>query len=337
MSNTIDLHSKQDQNSSISKNSSTEITVAEIQNLIISLPDRPKGMLAKDLAVVYNTEPRYLNRAVERNPDRFPADFMFQATDEETKILVCQFGTTIQSTVKSNPYLFTREGANMLSAVLHSKIAVERSVQIMRAFSQMEQAKGEPAPDHLPPIQDSKYFISFHNPSVVMSIKKKDCSDNFQRFIDFGAGVMFPVQKDNSIQMSDHQYNKVMDIIGMELKSMMSYGFSNGVFGQKELRIDDAGTLPIFDKFSQLESTQKMLQIELSAATSQIEEMKALRIAEEAIRTKAHINNKKTASAMGKAGALAKKNKKLQQENALLKKQLAEQSIFQAVDAKNKF
>ena len=55
------------------------------------------------------------------------------------------------------------------------------------------------------------------------------------------------------------------------------------------------------------------------------------------MRTKAHISDKKTASAMGKAGALAKKNKKLQQENALLKKQLAEQSIFQSVDAKNKF
>ena len=71
-----------------------------------------------------------------------------------------------------------------------------------------------------------------------------------------------------------------------------------------------------------------MLKIELAAATSQVEEIKALRVAEEAIRTKAQIGDKKVASAMGKAGALSKKNKKLQQENLRLKRLLLEKNIF---------
>jgi len=332
MSNTTELHSNQESNSSISKNTTTEITVSDIQNLIISLPNRPKAMLAKDLAKIYDVETGHLNRAVKRNPDRFPPDFYFQATENEVNSRLCQFGITKESAQAGNPYLFTREGANMLSAVLHSKVAVERSVQIMRAFSQMEQAKAElDQPNDQPPSNDTYYVTTLHNPPIAMHIAKKNCSSEHSRWIDFGAGVMFPVQRDNSIQMSEHQYNKVLDIIGMELKSMVNYGFNNGVFGKREISVEDNPTLSLPeqpDRFSQLESTQEMLQIRLAAATSQIEELKALRVAEDAIRTKAQIGDKKVATALGKAGGLAKQNKKLQQENQKLKKLLNEQNIF---------
>jgi len=52
-----------------------EITVQEVQSKIIKLPGRPPAMLDKDLAVFYETEVKYVNRAVKRNPKRFPSDF----------------------------------------------------------------------------------------------------------------------------------------------------------------------------------------------------------------------------------------------------------------------
>ena len=52
-----------------------------------------KVMLDNDLAALYEVEAKYLNRAVKRNIDRFPADFMFQLTNDEWSVLRCQIGT----------------------------------------------------------------------------------------------------------------------------------------------------------------------------------------------------------------------------------------------------
>ena len=40
-------------------------------------------ILSTDLADLYAVEPRVLMQAVKRNRDRFPADFMFQLTEQE--------------------------------------------------------------------------------------------------------------------------------------------------------------------------------------------------------------------------------------------------------------
>ncbi|MBF0463263.1 MAG: ORF6N domain-containing protein [Magnetococcales bacterium] len=137
-----------------------QITTATIQGQIIHLPGREPFMLGQDLAAVYETEPRAIAQAVKRNPGRFPDDFVFQLTDEETAILKTQSATSnpglksqngtsnpslrSQSVTanlamsRANPLGFTQAGANMLSTVLKSPVAVERSVQIMRAFTAME-------------------------------------------------------------------------------------------------------------------------------------------------------------------------------------------------------
>ncbi len=116
-----------------------ELTVKEIQSQIISLHGRPPAMSDRDLAEIYETDTRSLNQAVKRNAKRFPDDFRFQLTKEEADNLRSQsvIFKWLQD-VKYMPYAYTREGANMLSAVLHTDIAVSRSVQIMRAFSAME-------------------------------------------------------------------------------------------------------------------------------------------------------------------------------------------------------
>ena len=117
---------------------SEELALSKIQSCIVTFLNHPPFMLAQHLAVIYETEVKYINRAVKRNQKRFPDDFCFQLTGEEVKKLRCQIGTAISNMARTNPYGFTREGANMLSAVLQTDIAIDRSIQIMRAFSAME-------------------------------------------------------------------------------------------------------------------------------------------------------------------------------------------------------
>ncbi|MEK7487623.1 MAG: ORF6N domain-containing protein [Planctomycetota bacterium] len=120
---------------------SHSLSIQEIQTQIKTLPNRPPFMLDKDLAPLYSTQVSRINEAVKRNLKRFPSDFCFQLTDEEVKILRSQFAITISNMARRNPYGFTREAANMLSAVLHTDIAIDRSLQIMRAFSALEAQK----------------------------------------------------------------------------------------------------------------------------------------------------------------------------------------------------
>ena len=119
-----------------------EMTVSDIKNLIVNLPGRPPAMLSKDLAGVYEVTTSALNQAVKRNEDRFPDDFMFQTTNKESDILRSH-SVMSQKAQTATPYLFTQMGANQLCSVLHSDIAVKRSIQIMRAFTEMEQGKVE--------------------------------------------------------------------------------------------------------------------------------------------------------------------------------------------------
>ena len=99
-------------------------------------------MLGLDLARLYGVEVKALNQAVRRNADRFPPDFMFQLTWEESQSLRSQFvtlkddaarGRTGRHT-KYRPYAFSEQGVAMLSSVLKSGRAVHTNVEIMRAF-----------------------------------------------------------------------------------------------------------------------------------------------------------------------------------------------------------
>jgi len=95
-------------------------------------------MVDRDLAELYAVSTKRLNEQVKRNSKRFPESFRFQLSDKEKKELVAncdRFEKLKHSSV--NPYAFTEQGVAMLSAVLHSDIAIEVSIRIMEAFSQM--------------------------------------------------------------------------------------------------------------------------------------------------------------------------------------------------------
>ena len=93
-----------------------------------------KVMLDKDLAQLYGVLTKNLNKAVTRNIDRFPPDFMFQLTKHEFKNLRFQFGTSSWGGRRYRPLVFTEQGVAMLSSVLKSKRAVHVNIEIMRAF-----------------------------------------------------------------------------------------------------------------------------------------------------------------------------------------------------------
>jgi hypothetical protein len=91
-------------------------------------------MLDFDLARLYGVGTKDLKRAVKRNLDRFPDDFMFELSDAELIDLRCQFGTSRWGGRRYHPFAFTEQGVAMLSSVLRSARAVRVNIEIMRAF-----------------------------------------------------------------------------------------------------------------------------------------------------------------------------------------------------------
>jgi hypothetical protein len=97
-------------------------------------------MLDEDLARLYAVTTKNLNKAVKRNPSRFPSDFMFQLRPPDMKVLRFQRGTSSGQSHGGRRYLpfaFTEQGIAMLSSVLRSERAVQVNIAIMRAFLQL--------------------------------------------------------------------------------------------------------------------------------------------------------------------------------------------------------
>ncbi|MBI3609244.1 MAG: ORF6N domain-containing protein [Nitrospirae bacterium] len=66
-----------------------------------------KAILDRDLAILYGVTTANLNKAVSRNLDRFPEDFMFLLTQEEFKNLKFHFGTSSWGGTRKRPRAFT--------------------------------------------------------------------------------------------------------------------------------------------------------------------------------------------------------------------------------------
>jgi hypothetical protein len=99
-----------------------------------------KVMLDRDLAALYDVETGALNRAVKRNYQRFPEDFMFQLTAEEFAALRFQNGISKgRGGRRYLPYAFTEQGVAMLSSVLNSERAILVNIQIIRTFTKMRE------------------------------------------------------------------------------------------------------------------------------------------------------------------------------------------------------
>jgi chromosome segregation ATPase len=98
-----------------------------------------KIILDFELAELYGVETKVLKRAVKRNIERFPSDFMFELRNEEVVDLRRQIGTSSWGGSRYLPFAFTEQGVSMLSSVLRSSTAIAVNIAIMRVFVRMRE------------------------------------------------------------------------------------------------------------------------------------------------------------------------------------------------------
>ena len=115
---------------------------ARIERAILLVRGK-KVILDAEIAVLYGVPTKALVRAVKRNAERFPSDFMFQLDRKEMAVLRYQFGTSklAPTSVRERrggrryrAYACTEQGVAMLFGVLKSQRAVRVNVEIVRAF-----------------------------------------------------------------------------------------------------------------------------------------------------------------------------------------------------------
>jgi hypothetical protein len=105
-----------------------KLTTDQLGQLIYEIRGE-RVMLDSDLASIYGIETKALNRAVKRNRDRFPKDFVFRLSEDEWRNLRYQIGTSSlgHGGRRTRPFAFTEHGAIMAANVLNSPRAAQMS------------------------------------------------------------------------------------------------------------------------------------------------------------------------------------------------------------------
>jgi phage regulator Rha-like protein len=117
------------------------IPVEKIEQKIFFIR-KQKVMLDSDLATLYGVSTKRLNEQLRRNLKRFPEDFMFQLSKDEYESLRSQIATLKTGRGrhrKYSPYVFTEHGAIMLATILNSAVAIQASIQVVRAFVRLRE------------------------------------------------------------------------------------------------------------------------------------------------------------------------------------------------------
>ena len=195
-----------------------------IENLIYEIRGK-QVMLDSDLAELYKCKngTKDVNKAVKRNISRFPEDFYFQLTDDEYKNLKFQIGTSSLNThggVRKLPYVFTEQGVAMLASILHTDIAAQISINIMRAFVKMRKYLSNDLIEQkyinnqvLKNTEDIKLlqesFAKFNEKQKVNEIYfNGQIFDAYSKILD-----IFKMAKNNLIVIDAYADNTLLDII----------------------------------------------------------------------------------------------------------------------------
>lgn len=134
--NTFVLHKTQTMNK---PEKSIAIPDEVVMSKIYIIRDQ-KVMLDRDLAELYGVETKVLKQAVKRNINRFPADFMFEMTQQELEQWRNEFATQEdRKGLRYPPFCFTEQGVTMLSCVLNSERAIQLNIQIVRIFTKIRE------------------------------------------------------------------------------------------------------------------------------------------------------------------------------------------------------
>jgi phage regulator Rha-like protein len=109
------------------------IKIDEIKSRIFTIRGM-QVMLDSDLAELYGVETKRLNEQVRRNIERFPEQFCFKLTEDESEILKSQNATSSWGGRRTSPFVFSEHGVAMVATVLKSNIAIKISIEIIKAF-----------------------------------------------------------------------------------------------------------------------------------------------------------------------------------------------------------
>ena len=115
----------------------TTLSQYDIEKLIVTVRGE-QVLIDQDIARIYGVTTKRLNQQAKRNIARFPESFRFELTKEEVGEVVANCDHLQSLKFRPTlPYAFTEQGIGQLSTVVHSKIAIERSIMIMNAFVAM--------------------------------------------------------------------------------------------------------------------------------------------------------------------------------------------------------
>ena len=125
---------------------SLAISNASVQSRIINVRDIPV-IVDSDVAEIYGVETKRVNEAVRNNPDKFPEDYMFVLSSDESRVLRSKF-STLEPTGKGrhpkyNYKAFTEKGLYMLATILKSKQATAATFAIIETFAKVRYLKRE--------------------------------------------------------------------------------------------------------------------------------------------------------------------------------------------------
>lgn len=137
--------SKQKPTESLSSHNSNlpALLIDNVRDCIVIIRDLPV-ITDADIAFLYGVDTRRINEAVRNNPEKFPEDYMFPLTKEETIDLRSKFSTTrISPKSRVLPKVFTEKGLYMLATILKSKTAINVTFAIIETFTQVRNLKRE--------------------------------------------------------------------------------------------------------------------------------------------------------------------------------------------------
>jgi hypothetical protein len=175
-----------------------DLTIVEHENIASKIYEFRgiKTMLDSDLAQLYGVKTGNLNKAMKRNIDRFPGDFVFQLTSSEVEQLSrCQNGILKQGkNIKYLPYVYNEYGILTLSSVLNSKIAIEINHKIIKIFVALRKQ-------------------IYMQPQYELLKQKLKYIESKVEAIDANQKVESKLSNDKTLQLSRevHRFSKILD------------------------------------------------------------------------------------------------------------------------------
>ena len=222
------------------------IEYENIKSLIYTIRGK-QVMLDGDVARLYEYETKRVNEKVRRNIKRFPEDFCFQITEKEFESLRLQIATLKERDNKSSrsqfatlnkagrgqnlkylPYVFTEQGISMLSPLLNSEIAIQVSINIMRAFVEMRKFMMSNA-SMLERLTKVEYKLLEHDENFNKLFNELQKADNFKQKIFFEGQIydsysliinIIRKAKQKIVIIDNYAYDSILEMLAKKNKNV---------------------------------------------------------------------------------------------------------------------